>query len=70
MQLQLEVKETGEATYLVSKKQQTKYRVTYLEVWKWENKSDWCFECQRTAWKVNVTVLEVVNQEKGCAWYI
>ena len=36
MQLQLKVKETGETTYLVSKKQQRKYRVTYLEIWKWE----------------------------------
>ena len=32
MQLQLKLQKTAEITYLKAKKQQTRYRVTYLEV--------------------------------------
>ena len=32
MQLQLELKKTAETTYLVTNKQETNHRVTYLEV--------------------------------------
>ena len=56
-----------EIPYIEAKKQGTKYCLTYLDVSKIEEKYDWCFEGQRTAWKTNVTLLAVINKEIRCA---
>ena len=34
MQLQIKLQKPAEITYLEVNKQQTKYRLTYLEIWK------------------------------------
>ena len=57
------VQKTAQLTYLEANKQQTKYRVTYPEPWKLQKRSDWCFQGQRNAWKVNGRFLGIINKE-------
>ena len=66
MQLQAKLQKTAGKTYLKANKQQTRYRLTYLEVSKEEKRYDWCFEGETTAWKVNVTLLGVINKKIRC----
>ena len=44
-----ETSKSSRNNVLESNKQQTRSRLTYLEVSKWEKRYDWCFEGQRTA---------------------
>ena len=49
MQLRIKVQKIAELTYLEANKQQTKYRLTYLESWKLQRTYDWCFQGQSNA---------------------
>ena len=48
MQLERQLQKTAELTYLDGKKQQTRYRLIYLDVSKNQKGSIWWFEAQRT----------------------
>ena len=58
---------TAKTTYLEANKQQTRYRLSYLEVSKLEKGYGWCFEMQTTAWKLIETFSEVINKQVRCA---
>ena len=50
-------------THLDAKKQQKRYRLTYLVLSKLEQSYGWCFEDQRTTPKVNETFSAVKNKQ-------
>ena len=52
----------AQITYLEGKKQQTSYHLRHLELLKSEKTYEFCFEYQKRASKVNVTVLAVIKK--------
>ena len=66
LQLQVKLQKTAKITYIEANIQRTAYRLTYLDLWKIEEKYDWYFEGQRTAWKINVTFLPVIKIKIRC----
>ena len=59
----LKCHKTVEKTYLEQNKQQRRYRLTYLDVSKLEQRYGSCFERQTTAWKLIETFLGVINKQ-------
>ena len=53
-----------EKTHLEAKKQQTRCRLKYLDVWKMEKWYGWCFEDQIVASKIHRTFSAVRNKEQ------
>ena len=62
----LKCHKTTQITYLQENKQQTRYRITYLQVLRLEQGYGWCFERQTTAWKLIETFLGVINKQVRC----
>ena len=58
------MQKTKEIKCLEGNKQLTRYRLTYLQVSKEEKTYEGYYEDQKTAWKVNVTLLAVINRKK------
>ena len=54
-----------EKTHLEARKQQTRFRLKYLDVWRMEKWYGWCFEVQIVASKIDGTFSEVRNKEQG-----
>ena len=54
---------TEEIRYFQANKQQTRYRLTYLEVWKLEQRYGWCFEGQSKTPKFNGTFSALKNKQ-------
>ena len=69
-QLRVKKQKTAELKYLEANKQQTQYRLTYLESSRLQKRHDWRFQGQRNAWKVNVRFLRIINKEITRAWCI
>ena len=53
----------AQITYLEGKKEQTSYHLRHLELLKSEKTYEFCFEYQKRASKVNITVLAVIKKE-------
>ena len=62
--LYVEMKKTEEIKSLEGDKQLTRYRLTSLRASKEEKRYNGYYEDQRTAWKVNVALLAVINRKK------
>ena len=57
---------TVEITYLQAEEQQTRYCLTYLELWKKEQRYGWCFQDRRTTPKVNEHFQPLKANNKVC----
>ena len=65
LQLQVKLQKTEQIAYLEERKEQTRYRLTYLDVSKSKKSYDWYLEGQMTAWKESVTFLAVKKKNKS-----
>ena len=54
-----------EKTHLEANKQETRYGLTYLDVWKMEKWYGWCFEVQIVASQIDGTFSAVRHKEQG-----
>ena len=70
-QSQVKQQKTAEITYLEAKKKQTWYRLTYLEVWKYEKEMRLMFGTPRDSVKGNCYVFNNYKQRnKVCLAYL
>ena len=62
--LYVEMQKTEETKSLEGDKQLTRHHLTSLRASKEEKRYNGYYEDQRTAWKVNVALLAVINRKK------
>ena len=70
MHFQVKMAENGRKKISIDTRTRKEVPLKTLKGLEVKERYDWCFESQRTAWKVNVTFLAIIDKESRCAWCI